>query len=137
RIELGRRTIVMPNRIAVDTRAPTIRVTRTTRRVISPDGDGRFDGITIAYAVDEPAHAVLDVGRARYEERRGLGTSGTFRWFGRLGGRTLRPGTYRLTITAEDAAGNVSKPTPRVAVRIRFVELARHVVRVRAGTRFG
>lgn len=38
-------------------------------------------------------------------------TAGTnlFRIQGRLRGRTLSPGTYRLSVTARDAAGNVSK----------------------------
>lgn len=36
--------------------------------------------------------------------------NGTFPWNGRLGGKKLAPGTYRLTLTATDAAGNASAP---------------------------
>jgi hypothetical protein len=36
-----------------------------------------------------------------------------FRFTGRLGGRTLARGRYRLTVTAVDAAGNRSRPTER------------------------
>ena len=43
------------------------------------------------------------------------GTS-TLRFKRRLGPWRLKPGTYRLTATAKDGAGNVSK---RVAVRLR------------------
>jgi hypothetical protein len=37
---------------------------------------------------------------------------------GRIGRRRLSPGSYRLTITAKDAAGNVSKPK---SIRFRIV----------------
>ena|SRR5436190_2960196 len=137
RIELGRRTIVMPNRIQIDVRRPTLRVTKAAPRVISPDGDGRLDGVTIGYQLDEPARVVLRVGGIRYEERRGLRTSGTFRWFGKLRGRALRQGVYPLALVATDLAGNRSAPSRPIAVRIRFVQLARRTIRARAATRFG
>jgi hypothetical protein len=46
-------------------------------------------------------------GALQHEGAQGLNT---FRFMGRLGGRTLRPGRYRLTATAEDQARNTSKP---------------------------
>jgi hypothetical protein len=39
------------------------------------------------------------------------------RFRGRIGGRRLRPGRYRLVANATDLAGNVSKPA-RTAFRI-------------------
>ena len=40
------------------------------------------------------------------------GASGTnrFAFSGRVGGHTLKPGAYRLSVTAFDAAGNGSAP---------------------------
>ena len=137
RVELGRREIILPNRMTVDTRAPTIRVGKVSRRVFSPDGDGRFDSITIAYEQSEPARPNLFVNGRFFEEKRSREEAGELRWFGRRGGRPLRPGEYDLSLVAEDVAGNRSRPTRPIGVRIRFVELARDVLRVRAGFRFG
>ena len=137
RLELGRRTIVMPNRITLDSRPPRVEVTPPRRTVISPDGDGRFDGATIRYTLDEPAQPILYVGRRRHEQKRSRDLTGEFRWYGRLGARRLPAGRYRLAVAAEDDAGNVSERTPSIPVRIRFVELARSTIRARAGTRFG
>jgi DNA-binding beta-propeller fold protein YncE len=53
-------------------------------------------------------------GRIRLRSRAGTHTVGLT---GRLGGRTLRPGRYRLALVAVDAAGNRSK-TRTVAFRI-------------------
>jgi hypothetical protein len=124
RVDLERRTpILMPNRIEVDTKAPEVRITGTSRRTISPDGDGRFDGITLSYRLGEPARAFFYVGRVRHEVKRSRKTTGTFRWFGRIDGTAARKGLYRLSIAAADDAGNVSERTLSVPVRIRFLEL--------------
>ena len=46
--------------------------------------------------------------------------AGTFsrRFDGRLGGRALKPGRYKLSLAAVDAAGNAARP---VAVAFRIV----------------
>lgn len=138
RLELPRRTpILMPNTIEVDTAAPKIRVTGTTRPLVSPDGDGRFDGFTIAYALDGPAQGLLYVDGRLYERARAPRAAAEFRWYGRLDGRRLPAGIHRLSVAAVDEAGNVSEATPPVPVRIRFVELARETIEARARTRFG
>jgi len=138
RLDLPRRApILMPNRIQVDTRAPRPRVVSTTRPVISPDGDDRFDGITLDYRLDEPAKATLLVGDHVHERKKLAGTAGRFRWYGKLGPRRLPRGTYRLSIAATDDAENTSQPTPPVAVRVRFVELARRTIRVPQRAGFG
>lgn len=138
RLDLPRRTpILMPNTIEVDTEAPRIRVTGTTRPVLSPDGDGRFDGFTLAYALDEPARARLYVDGRLHERKKAPRDADQFRWYGRIGRRKLPAGRHRLAVAAVDAAGNVSEPSPPVQVQIRFVELARGAIRARARTRFG
>lgn len=138
RLDLPRRTpILMPDEIVVDTVPPRIRVTGTTRPVISPDRDGRFDGFTIAYALDAPATGLLYVNGRLLQRKRASRATDQFAWYGRLDGGRPRPGAYRLSVAAEDEAGNVSEPTRPVAVRVRFVELARDAVLARARTRFG
>jgi len=136
RIELGRRTIVMPNTIRIDTHAPRLTIDSVSRRLISPDGDGRFDGVTIDYTTDELAHAILVVDGTRYEEKKRLETAGSFRWYGKLDGRDLGPGVHRLTVAVRDRAGNVSARSRPIGVRIRFLTIAPHIVRARAGSRF-
>ncbi len=137
RIELGRRTIVMPNTITVDTRAPRLAVTNVSRRTISPDGDGRIDAVNIEYTTDEPARASLFVDGKRYERKKRLGTAGTFRWSGKLRGQTVREGRYTLRLRAGDAAGNVSAWSRPIGVRVEFIAVAPHLVRARGGSRFG
>ena len=138
RIDLPRRTpILMPNTIEVDTRPPRVRVTGTTRPVISPDGDGRFDGFTIAYALDAPARGVLYVDGRRLALKRSVRQADEFRWYGRLDGGRPRTGTYAVAVGALDEAGNESPPSEATPVRIRFIQLARETVRAKARTRFG
>ena len=138
RLDLPRRTpILMPNTIEVDTRPPRVRVTGTTRPVISPDGDGRFDGFTIAYALDAPARGVLYVDGRRLALKRSVRQADEFRWYGRLDGGRPRTGTYAVAVGALDEAGNESPPSEATPVRIRFIQLARETVRAKARTRFG
>lgn len=111
----------LPNRIVVDTKPPAIAVARTGRRTISPDGDGRADGIVIPYRVDEPAETMLYVDGVRRIRVKGMDLAHRVRWGGRIDGR-VRTGTHRLRIVSRDRAGNVSRAAP-VTVRVRFVEL--------------
>jgi hypothetical protein len=57
-------------------------------------------------------------------------------WFGRVNGRTVRPGIYEIRLRAVDRAGNRSLRTRAVPVRVRFVELSRERIEVVAGKRF-
>ena len=63
--------------------------------------------------------------------------AGTVKWNGRIDGKPVRPGSYVLRLGAQDPAGNVSTPKRAGVVRVRYVELARHVIQAKAGTRFG
>ncbi len=131
------RTIVLPNPIRVDTTAPKIRLVRVFPRVFSPDGDGRRDRITATYKLDERARAMMLVDGRRRALSKFQELEGRLVWFGRVNGGTVRPGTYEIRLRAFDQAGNRSRRTRAVAVRARYVELARDRVQVVAGRRFG
>jgi hypothetical protein len=130
------RTIVLPNPIRVDTTAPRIKVVRVFPRVFSPDGDGRKDQIRAWYETDGPARAMMLVDGQRRVLSKFRATEGRLNWFGRVDGRPVRPGTYEIRLRAFDQAGNRSRSTRDVSVRVRFIELRRDRVTVVAGKRF-
>jgi hypothetical protein len=138
RVQLERngRTIILPNPIRVDTTAPVITLVRVFPRVFSPDGDGQRDRTTATYRINERARAVMLVdGRQRVQSKfRQL--QGNLVWFGRVNGRTVRPGLYEIRMRAVDRAGNRSTRTRAVNVRVRFVELSRERIEAVAGKRF-
>jgi hypothetical protein len=126
-----RQTILLPNDIELDATPPTFEFGAVRPRVISPDGDRRAETIRVRYSSAERVHALLFVeGKRRVRTR--ARDSGEIRW-----GAPLRPGRYRLQLAAEDRAGNVSSRAGAGTVRIRYIELARNVIRARAGLRFG
>jgi hypothetical protein len=130
------RTILLPNPIRVDTTPPVAALLAVHPSVFSPDGNGRADFVTVSYRFDELAHPLLLVdGRVRVRGRSGKPT-GTLRWYGSVDGRKLSPGTYRLTVRAEDLSGNLSRPSRAVTVRLRYVDILRPVFRVHARAHF-
>jgi len=130
------RTIDLPNEMHVDTTAPRISIVSLAPRTFSPNGDGRNDRIRIAYRISEPAHAILFVdGKRVIFTRRQLQRS-SLDWNGRIEGKAVPPGDYRVWLAAEDPAGNVSNGNV-VHVAVRYVQLARNAIRAKAGTRFG
>lgn len=131
------RTIVLPNPIRVDTTPPRVLLVGVKPRVFSPDGDGRADRVRVRYRLSEPAHALLIVDRKQLVRTRRRSETGAVEWNGRLAGRSPRAGAYRVALAAEDPAGNVSAPAASVPVRIRYIALAREVIRGRARTRIG
>jgi hypothetical protein len=58
-------------------------------------------------------------------------------WYGKIGGRSVRPGRYRLSVGAVDTAGNESTERVRLTVQVRYIELARDTIRAKARVRFG
>jgi hypothetical protein len=131
RLDDERTTTTLPNDITLDTTPPSIEFGAVRPRVISPDGDGRAESIRLRFSATERLHALLYVdGKRRYRSR--AREEGVIRW-----GEPLRPGRYRLRVAAEDLAGNVSGRAGAGSIRIRYIELARNVVRARAGLRFG
>jgi FlgD Ig-like domain len=139
RVRLRRhgRTIVLPNPIRVDTRAPKITLTRVFPRMFSPDGDGNADRVTAEYEIDEPARAMMLVNGRRRVLSKFRETEGRLVWFGRIGGVPVRSGDYEIRLRAFDRAGNRSVRTRAVTVRVRYVELVPDRVEAVAGRRFG
>jgi len=59
------RTILLPNRIVLDTTPPLVADATPNRTQFSPDGDARADSVSIRYVLSEPAHAAAPPGECR------------------------------------------------------------------------
>jgi len=127
------RTILLPNKIVVDTKVPHIALARTNVRVVSPDGDAKHDYLTIFFHVSEPARAVLFANGRRVVKLKSF-EQRSLQW-GRRNGMPAKPGIYRLQLRAIDQAGNSGPPSPVFEIRIRYIDLGKHVIRTRAGGR--
>jgi FlgD Ig-like domain len=127
RVELERlgRVIEFPRGIKLEKTPPRIQVRHVSRRVLSPDGDGRGDAITIRYVVSEPAHALLLINGERRVRTR-LRTHGAIRW----APDRLRAGLERLQLVAVDAAGNRRAGKP-FFIQVRYLDVAPSRLRVR------
>jgi hypothetical protein len=141
KLQGSHRTIVLPSKITLDTKPPTITVRHPQYPILSPDGDKRGDTFGVHYTLSEPAHAILAVRGRRVLFTNGQKTSGTFVWDGRVKDSqkrfvVARPGRYLLTVSAQDRAGNVSKGFPFAIAQVRYVVLARSRVVVRPGGHF-
>jgi len=133
-----RRTIVLPNPIRVDTTRPRVRfLGLRPEDGFSPDGDGRNDRVSVRYAVNERANGLLFVDGRRVVRTRWKPLDGRMDWYGLLDGRPLPAGVYRISVGAEDLAGNLAERTDPVAVEIRYIELARRMLTAQVRTRFG
>lgn len=132
-------TIVVPNRILLDTQAPKVEDVSVNREAFSPDGDKQADFVRITYALSKPAHLTLFLGGRRILETYRHPQRGSTTWNGKLpNGRLLRQGGYTLEVGALDLAGNSTPKADRVRihVRVRFIELAANRIVVRHGKRF-
>lgn len=136
RLREARQTITLPNPIRIDVTPPVVQDVSIRPRVISPDGDGRFDRVVVRYRLNEEGTGRLFVNDRRYERKLFARTRDRFVWNGRLGGKVPPPGTYVVEVGAVDRAGNRSDRTPPVQVRLRFVALGRDRISVAAGARF-
>jgi hypothetical protein len=127
RVELQKldRLIEFPAPIVVDTTLPRLRDLKVSRRMISPDGDGRGDAITMRYRVSERSEVRLLVNGKR--EIRTKPGKLAIRW---APTRRLRPGLERLQLVAVDAAGNRSVGRP-FFVRVRYLDVSPSRLRVR------
>ena len=131
-------TIVLPNKILLDTRPPDVVSVTPNREDFSPDGDKQADFVRLTYTLSKPAHLLLYLGGRRILETYRHPASGAVAWKGIAHGRLLRTGHYTLEVGAIDAAGNITPPDQRarVHVRLRYIVLAsRHIV-ARAGKFF-
>lgn len=134
-----RRTILLPNRIALDAHPPVVREVKPSRYTISPDGDNVGDSIKLSYAFDSPAHAVVYLYGKRVIYTRSHQERGSVTWHGTLDGAALPAGMYLLSVGGVDLAGNVTPAYMRwpVFVRVRYIRLGRERIRVaRPGARF-
>lgn len=134
------RTILLPNKIRVDTHPPRVLKATPNRTVISPDGDGQSDSLKIRYRLSEPGHALLFLRGQQVVRTHSAAPSAALTWYGKENGRSLPQGTYRLRVGAVDLAGNVAGAAKGavVLVHVRYLTLARHeIAAVKAGTRFG
>ena len=120
-----------PGAAATDTTAPVaslLTMTPSTIRTAAARAGQRRRGARISYALTEAASTRFTVqrvvrrdGRTRFVRVRGSFTDAgevggnTRRFRGRVGGRRLRAGRYRLIARPTDAAGNVGLP-----VRTKF-----------------
>jgi hypothetical protein len=134
----ARRTILLPNRIVLDTKPPLALSAEPNRPAFSPDGDRQADSVKIAYRLSEVGHAELYLGTRRLVYVRFAHREGSLTWNGRVDGRALPRGVYELRLGANDLAGNTTPSTRRlqVEVRIRYITLDRRSLTVRSGARF-
>jgi hypothetical protein len=127
------RTILLPNPIVVDTKVPDIALTRASLKVVSPDGDARDDYLTVFFKTSEPARAELYSNGHLVVKLKSF-EAHSLKW-GRRNGMPTKPGLYRLRLRAVDQAGNRGPATRTYTVSIRYIELGRHVIQVKAGGR--
>ena len=127
-LERQHRTILLPNRIRLDTTPPEVLDARPSRAQFSPDGDRRADSVSILYALSERAHAVVYFQGERIIRSLSSRTKGAVLWTGTVNGQVLPPGIVTLAVGAVDDAGNVTPVSRRVRVRveIRYITLASH-----------
>jgi FlgD Ig-like domain len=130
-----RRTILLPNPIVLETKAPEVTAAVPSRAAFSPDGDHQADQVAIRYTLSEDAHVIVSFRGKQIIRGRAHRTKGAVTWGGRVDGRLLPPGRYVLTIGAVDLAGNRATAVRRVSVRLRYIALAAHRVVVHAGGR--
>jgi FlgD Ig-like domain len=134
RVHLARehRTILLPNPIRMDATPPLIRLVSVRPRVFAPFGKNR--SVRIQYRTNESARAILYIdGEERTKVFRFV-REGKIDW---PGAKNLRPGPHRIRLRALDRATNFGPPSRALTIIVRGVEVRPHVVRVKAGRRFG
>jgi hypothetical protein len=132
-------TVLLPNKIQLDTQPPSIASVEPNRDAFSPDGERQADFVRITYVLSKPAHVQLYLDGRRILNTYRHPASGSVSWKGSVGGTTLPPGSYTLELGARDLAGN-SVPVSgrqRIHVRIRYITLAsKRITDVSVGSRF-
>ena len=110
--------------VTIDTVAPVIASASTSDSLISPNGDGFRDTVTVRLSATgadgwtfSAAPVVGTTVGAAVTTRAGIGGSAGVAWNGRTnGGSVVADGSYRLTLTAVDHAGNRAARTWTVRV---------------------
>jgi hypothetical protein len=97
------KTIVMPNRITLDTSVPQVLSASDGHGTLVPGGRPK---LSIVYTLDQRAHVVVYLGSDRVILGRRNQLHDGVIWNGKLHGKTLPPGRYVLDVGAVDIAGN-------------------------------
>jgi hypothetical protein len=136
--EQQHQTIVVPNRIVLDTTPPKVEDAGADPQTFSPDNDRQADHTQLTWVFSKPAHAAFYLGGRRILYTLKHVQRGGTTWNGRVGTRLLRAGTYTIEVGAVDIAGNRTPADQRVRIRvtIRYITLANHRIAARAGRRF-
>jgi flagellar hook capping protein FlgD len=135
-VKLSRRTILLPNKIAVDTTPPAVLSATDGNGLLVPLGAKH--AIAIDYTLSEDAHPAVYLGGTRIILGQHTRHRGALKWNGLHDGTPLPAGRQVLEIGAVDLAGNATPPSARkrVVVDLRDIALGAQQVRVRAGARF-
>lgn len=135
-LDRARFTTELPNDIVLDSTKPVVRLTQVVPQTFSPDGDGRRDRIRVFYESSEPARGFLYVNGRKRGEKRFRREEDRLEWYGKVDGKSVPAGAYRLSVDVVDAAGNRSVRTGAYVAHVRYITLARDVVVVRPAQRF-
>ena len=136
RVRARHQTITLPNPIRIDVTPPVLQDVRLSRRVLSPDGDGRGDTLTVRYRLNEKGRGLLLVNGRRRALTRFPRTKEAIVWNGKARGRPLSGGRYEVQLVAFDPAGNRTARTAVIPVTVRYVALGRDRIRVARGASF-
>jgi hypothetical protein len=131
-------TILLPNKIQLDTTAPVVRNATANREEFSPDGDKQADFVRITYQLSKPAHLQLYLDGSRILNSNRHTATGSVAWNGQAHGSTLAPGEYTLELGATDLAGNSTPVKQRwhLQLRIRYIQLASAKIEASTGAHF-
>lgn len=131
-------TILLPNKIQLDTTAPVVRDATPNREEFSPDGDKQADFVRIKYQLSKPAHLQLYLDGQRILNTNQHTATGNVAWYGTAHKTTLAPGEYTLELGATDLAGNSTPVKQRwhLQLRIRYIQLASAKIEALAGAHF-
>ena len=131
-------TILLPNKIQLDTTPPVVRNAVANREEFSPDGDKQADFVRITYQLSKPAHLRLYLDGSRILNTNRHTANGSVSWNGQVHGTTLAPGDYTLELGATDLAGNSTPVKQRwhLRLKIRYIQLASAKIDASIGTHF-
>jgi hypothetical protein len=125
----ARQTIVLPNPIRVDTTPPRTTLISVIPHELTPaDRKAR-----VRYRVSEQANGIVYVDGRRTIVSLFYPLEGKLDLYLRLRGRDLARGTHLVSVGAVDLAGNVGRASAAQRIVVRYVELARKALTVRAG----
>jgi hypothetical protein len=123
-------TIVLPNPIRVDTTPPQTTLLSVKPQELSPVGRKA----RVRYRVSEQAKGIVYVdGRRAVGPSRFYPLEGKLDLYLRVRGRDLARGPHTVTVGAVDLAGNIGRASAPQRIVVRYVELARKGLIVRAG----